>query len=159
MNRYNILLQPDSPAAEQRPAGPDHKRSKPETKHPAPATEGAKAQARAIDTDPGTVPSSRSVGSPSDRPVGQSTDRSTGPSTEVSINQVVGRPKAFYITERLDRWLDQAANYYQTVHRIKRVDRSTIINALLDDESLWSEEALDQSAHRVISQLTSRLTG
>jgi len=72
---------------------------------------------------------------------------------------VVDRPKAFYITKRLDRRLDEAVRYYQEKHAIRKVDRSTVVNALLDTDTNWTEEALDLLVDRVLSQLTSRLTG
>src|SRR4051794_7327532 len=50
----------------------------------------------------------------------QSTDQSTGQSTDRQENRpanypsaIVDRPKAFYITERLDRNLDAAVRYFQ----------------------------------------------
>jgi hypothetical protein len=58
----------------------------------------------------------------------------------------------------LDRWLDEAVRYLQEVHGVKKADRSTIINALLDQEAIWTEQALDELVGRVLSQLTSRLT-
>jgi hypothetical protein len=70
---------------------------------------------------------------------------------------IADRPKAFYITEGLDDNLDKAVNYLQKKHGIKKVDRSVIMNALLDDDTLWTDEALDQLVERVVSQLTSRL--
>jgi hypothetical protein len=97
----------------------------------------------------------------------QSTSQSTGQSISQSKSQppnqrthkIVDRPKAFYITEGLDEKLDQAVAYLQRKHGIKKVDRSTVVNALLDHDTLWTEDALDQLVESVISQLTSRLTG
>jgi hypothetical protein len=74
-------------------------------------------------------------------------------------SKVVARPKAFYITERLDQKLDQAVRYFQDRHGIKKVDRSAIVNALLDNEANWTDQALDRLVSRVIGQLASRLTG
>ena len=94
----------------------------------------------------------------------QSSSQSTGQSTNRPIRQstkgsrVLDRPKAFYITERLDKRLDEAVRYLQETHGIRKVDRSTVVNALLDNEANWTEEALDLIVDRVIGQLTSRLT-
>jgi hypothetical protein len=93
------------------------------------------------------------------------TSQSTSQSTNQSISQltsrlssrIVDRPKAFYITEDLDEKLDKAVNYLQKKHGIKKVDRSVLVNALLDNDTFWTDEALDQLIDRVISQLTSRL--
>ena len=96
---------------------------------------------------------------PANQPVNQSVDQSISQSTKRESNQVVERPKAFYITKRLDRRLDEAVRYLQEKHGIKKVDRSVLINSILDNEAFWTEEALDLLVDRVISQLTSRLTG
>jgi hypothetical protein len=95
----------------------------------------------------------------------KSTSQSTSQSTNQLINQptsrpftkIVDRPKAFYITEGLDENLDKAVNYLQKKHGIKKVDRSVVVNALLDNDTLWTDEALDQLVERVVSQLTNRL--
>ena len=73
------------------------------------------------------------------------------------FTKLVDRPKAFYITEGLDENLDKAVTYLQKKHGIKKVDRSVIVNALLDNETLWTDDALDQLVDRVVSQLASRL--
>ena len=69
------------------------------------------------------------------------------------------KPRAFYITERLDRRLDEAVRYFKEEHGIKKVDRSVVVTAMLDTEARFSQDALDQLVDRVIEQLTSRLTG
>jgi hypothetical protein len=53
--------------------------------------------------------------------------------------------------------LDKAVTYLQKKHGIKKVDRSIVVTALLDNETLWTDEALDQLVDKVVSQLTSRL--
>jgi hypothetical protein len=105
---------------------------------------------------------------PVNRPTNQSTDRltnqSTSRSTSQSItsppvgNRILEKPKAFYITERLNKRLDDAVRYYQERHNMKKVDRSVIVTALLDNEANWTEETLELMLDRVMSQLTSRLT-
>ena len=106
---------------------------------------------------------------PINQSVVQSTDRSTDQSVDrlltdketpriSSSRSIVDRPKAFYITERLDKRLDEAVRYFQEVHGIKKADRSTVVNAIMDNEENWSATSLDQLVGRLISQLTSRLT-
>lgn len=68
------------------------------------------------------------------------------------------KPRAFYITERLNQKLDEAVRYYQEKHHLRKVDRSVIVTALLDNEANWTEETLDLLLAKVLSQLTSRLT-
>jgi hypothetical protein len=108
------------------------------------------------------LPISQSTGQLVDRPtsqsITQSTTQSTNPLPHIPTNKIVGRPKAFYITERLDARLDAAVKYVQEKHGIKKVDRSTIVNALLDTDDNWTEESLDLLVSRIISLLTSRLT-
>jgi hypothetical protein len=119
---------------------------------------------------PRTPLPAKSQGSPQkstgkSKPTHQSTRQSTHQPTRQFINQstsrppthIVDRPKAFYITEGLDEKLDQAVTYLQKKHGINKVDRSVIVNALLDNDALWTDEALDQLVERVVSQLTSRL--
>lgn len=104
---------------------------------------------------------------PTDRPRGRSTTQSTRQTTAQSPrpvvpnpdSHIVGRPKAFYITERLNQRLDEAVVYFQRVHGLRKVDRSTVINAMLDNNEQWEDESLDRLVSRLIAQLTSRLTG
>jgi len=107
-----------------------------------------------------------SINQPTDRPTDQSSGqilskrphRSSNQSASFSRSKIVDKPKAFYITERLDKRLDDAVRYIQEKHGIKKVDRSTLVNVLLDTDANWTEEALDLVLDRVISQLMSRLT-
>jgi len=96
---------------------------------------------------------------PAKRRVNQASSQSTSRPTERSSPRVMERPKAFYITKRLDRDIDEAVRYFQDVHGIKKVDRSVVVTAMLDNDSLWSDKSLDKLVDRVMSELTSRLTG
>ena len=98
---------------------------------------------------PPSQPTSQSTNQPIDQSITQSPSRS--PLT------IVEKPKAFYITKQLDRRLDEAVRYIQEKHGIKKVDRSTLVNAIMDNEAQWTEEALDLLVDRVISLLTSRM--
>ena len=93
----------------------------------------------------GETPSPR-LSQATERPTSQSVERSGEPPS----GQIVGRPKAFYITTRLDQRLDIAVRYFQEVHHIAKVDRSTVINVLLDQEEHFTSEQLDQLVDRVI---------
>ena len=120
------------------------------------------SKAKAPLTPPPSTPKRTPQKSPrQSQPLGQSTGQSTGQFISHPIHQpftrIVDRPKAFYITEALDEKLDKAVTYLQKKHGIKKVDRSVIMNALLDNDALWTDEALDQLVERVVSQLTSRL--
>jgi hypothetical protein len=123
---------------------------KPETKTEAPRTPlPVKSK--------GNPPKSTSQSKLTNQSTGQSTNQLVSQPTSRPPTQIVDRPKAFYITEGLDEKLDQAVTYLQKKHGIKRVDRSVIVNALLDNDTLWTDEALDQLVERVVSQLTNRL--
>ena len=91
------------------------------------------------------------------RPTSQSTSQLTSQSTHVSEHKTVERPKSFYITVRLDKRLDEAVRYFQDVHGIKKVDRSILLNAMLDNDTQWTDEALDLLVARIISILTNKL--
>jgi hypothetical protein len=132
--------------------------------HTAKPAEPQKPESKS-DASPTPLPAS-SKGNPQKAPrKAKSPSQSTSQSTNQSIDQptkrpftkIVDRPKAFYITESLDENLDKAVNYLQKKHGIKKVDRSVVVNALLDNDALWSDEALDQLVERVVSQLTNRL--
>lgn len=105
--------------------------------------------------------SSQSTNQSSDQPTNQSTDQSVSQSTSRStiqlLNQIVDKPKAFYITKRLDHRLDDAVRYIQEQHGIKKVDRSILVNAIMDNDALWTDDALDRLVDRVMNLLTSRL--
>jgi len=100
----------------------------------------------------------------------QSATQSTDPSIDRLTNRLISRltnptgskvmdkPRGFYITEQVNKRIDEAVRYYQEKHNLSKVDRSIVVTALLENESNWTEEALDLLLDRVISQLTNRLT-
>ena len=100
---------------------------------------------------------SKGKSKPTHQSTRQSTNHLINQPTNRPFTKIVDRPKAFYITENLDENLDKAVNYLQKKHGIKKVDRSVIVNALLENDTLWTDEALDQLVERVVSQLTTRL--
>ena len=95
---------------------------------------------------------------PTKRRVDQPSSQSTSRPTKNLSSRIMERPKAFYITERLDRKIDEAVRRFQDVHGIKKVDRSVVVTAMLDNEDLWSDKSLDKLFDRVMRELTSRLT-
>ena len=119
---------------------------------------------RKTQASPSTAPneaSRQSVDQPTDqltsRPAHQPTDQSTHQSTQFSGDRTVERPKSFYITLRLDKRLDEAVRYFQEVHGIKKVDRSILLNAMLDTDTNWTNETLDLLVTRIMSILTKKL--
>src|SRR5689334_18386208 len=80
--------------------------------------------------------------------ISQSIDQSTNQSINQSIDQpinrlidvdelgpVVEKPKAFYITQKVDRWLDEAVRFLQE-KGLYKIDRSILVNALLHNPEL-----------------------
>lgn len=96
-------------------------------------------------------PTSQSTNQSTDRSTDQLTGRPT-PATE----PIVDRPKAFYITQKVNDWVNEAVEHFQKKEGLKKADRSTIVNAILHDHEIWSEEGLKKLKGRVIKQLTNR---
>jgi|GEM_PF-6536100 len=103
----------------------------------------------------------KAVNSSTNQQVNQSTDPSIDQSTNQSTKQLTGpvvdRPVAFYLPKIVDKKIDEAVLYYQENHR-RKIDRSAVVSALLGDPNMWTHEALDTLADKVIDQLTSRVT-
>src|SRR5216684_5812563 len=76
---------------------------------------------------------------PSTQSIEQSINRLTDPSTSqlaaTKSNRVMDKPRGFYITERLNKRIDEAVRYYQEKHNIKKVDRSIVVTAILENEA------------------------
>jgi hypothetical protein len=139
---FSKLINPNTA----KPADPQKPQNKPETS-PTPLP----AKLKQIQQKPNRK------SKPTNQSTGQSTNQLINQPTSRLSNKIVDRPKAFYITEGLDEKLDKAVTYLQKKHGIKKVDRSIVVTALLDNETLWTDEALDQLVDKVVSQLTSRL--
>jgi len=58
---------------------------------------------------------------------------------------------------RLDKRLDTAVRYLQETHGLKKVDRSILVNAMLDSDEHWTDEALDLLVERVVQLLTNKM--
>jgi hypothetical protein len=70
--------------------------------------------------------------------------------------RILGRPRGFYISRRLDRQLDRAVAYLKEQHGLRKVDRSVLVTTLLDRDELWTEAALDQVVERVAEEVNGR---
>lgn len=99
-------------------------------------------------------PSTKSVDK--SNPVNSSLDQSIDPSTVQLVGEVVKRPLAFYIPVATNEKLQEAVRYYQKKYH-RKIDRSTVVSAILGDLSLWDPKNLDQLAPKVIAQLKNRL--
>ncbi len=104
--------------------------------------------------------------------IGQSTDRSTDRLTKQSTNRpidqpinwpikveelgpVVGRPRAFYVTQKVDAWLDESVRYIRSKD-IHKVDRSIVVNTLLHTPDFFEPAALDKLRKRLLAHLTNK---
>lgn len=99
------------------------------------------------------------------RPIDQSTTESTSESTDKQVidqTTILGRPKAFYITEKQDRDLDALVTQISSRLGGKllfKVDRSILIRLILESSDLTSEQTIDRLAARLVSRSISQLTG
>ena len=133
------------------PPGPHNKRKKTKPVPEKEAKEKPPIEGSTVDqsTD---QPTSRPTGRPTD----QSTDQLTDGSTNIdALGPVVARPRAFYITQKLDRWLDEAVTYLKG-KGMHKVDRSVLINALLHDPSLFESRSLDRIRPSLLTHLTNK---
>src|SRR6266700_6511323 len=73
--------------------------------------------------------------------------------TNPTGSKVMDKPRGFYITEQLNMRIDGAVRYFQEKHNLTKVDRSIVVTALLENESNWTEEALDLLLDRILNQL------
>jgi hypothetical protein len=139
MGRFDQLTHLTPQPNQQRPPAPEKPAS---ASHGAPATTTPATPAR----EPAPLQSTK-----------QFTKKSIKQSIEPNDNDIVSKPKGFYITYRLNKRLDQAVKYLQEKRGLKKADRSLVINALLDTDEKWTNEALDTLVDPIISILTSRL--
>lgn len=103
---------------------------------------------------------SQSIGQPTDRPINQSIDQPTDSlidslSIVDELGPVVEKPKAFYITQKVDRWLDEAVRYCQE-KGLYKVDRSILVNALLHNPELFKPGSLNGLRNRLLAHLTNK---
>ncbi len=102
------------------------------------------------------------------KPIGQSTSQSasqpTNQSTDKSIDKsmILGRPKAFYITEKQDKDLDNAVDKLAKKVEGKvsqKIDRSTVLRLLLEMANITTDETINKLSKQLVSRLISQLTG
>src|SRR5579859_718103 len=70
-------------------------------------------------------------------------EQSIASPSPISENRVMDKPRGFYITEQVNQRIDKAVRYFQEKHGLKKVDRSIVVTAILENEALWTDEALD----------------
>lgn len=91
-----------------------------------------------------------------DRPTNQPADRPVDwPINVEKLGPVVGKSKSFYITQKVDSWLDEAVRYLKSKD-IHKVDRSVVVNALLHSPDLFEPAHLDKMRERLLAHLTNK---
>jgi hypothetical protein len=99
---------------------------------------------------------SQSTDQLTNRQISQPIDQSTNPSTDLDeLGPVVEKPKAFYITQKVDRWLDEAVRHCQE-KGLYKVDRSILVNALIHNQELFKPKSLDALRNRLLAHLTNK---
>ena len=97
-------------------------------------------------------------------PVDQSIIKATNRPTDQSIDQltevdtlgpIVDRPRAFYITQRIDHWIDEAV-FYLRDKGMHKMDRSVLVNTLLHNQELYKPNSLKKIRNRLLAHLTNR---
>ena len=90
------------------------------------------------------------------RPTDRLTDWLTDSIIDVDeLGSVVERPRAFYITQQVDIWLDESVRYLRG-KGMHKVDRSVLINALLHNEGLYKPRFLNNIRKRLLAHLTNK---
>jgi hypothetical protein len=150
------------------------KSAAPPPKEPPAKKDATKGEKAVYLSDGGSVDevAKRPVDRPTDQSIDQSSNRSTDrpidPSTEQStegrskgtedvddLGPVVDRPRAFYITAMVDRWLDEAVRYLKE-KGLHKADRSVLVNALLHDPDLYKPPSLDKMRVKLLAHLTNK---
>ena len=103
---------------------------------------------------------SQSANRPTNRPTNQPADQSTDPPISWPIKveglgPVVGKSKSFYITQKVDSWLDDAVRYLKS-RDLHKVDRSVVVNAMLHSPDLFEPSNLDKMRERLLAHLTNK---
>ena len=118
-----------------------------------------RAEEKKTKKSPTSQSTDQSISQPTNRSTDRPVDQSPIDNLSVDLADIVERPKAFYITKRLDRAIDDAVRYFKNEHGLKKADRSTVINAMLDNEENWTKEELERLVKRLVDRLASRLVG
>ena len=90
------------------------------------------------------------------RPATQSANRSTDQLSRIdSLGPIVDRPRAFYITLKVDHWLDEGVRYLK-VKGMHKMDRSVLLNSLLHNPLLFKPSSLEKIRNKLLAHLTNK---
>ena len=95
-----------------------------------------------------------------DQSIDQSTNRPTKRSTDQltkvdTLGSIVERPRAFYITLKVDRWLNDAVRYLRD-KGMHKMDRSVLVNTLLHNPDHYKPKSLNDIRKRLLAHLTNK---
>jgi hypothetical protein len=130
-----------------------------ETKSPTPRIESVVVKQVAKKKKP-KKSKTKPVSQSADQLTNQSTGQSFGWSIDQSIDldslgPVVDRPRAFYITQKVDHWLDDGVRYLRS-KGLHKVDRSVLVNAIMHDPEFYQPKSLDKLRERLLTHLTNK---
>ena len=98
----------------------------------------------------------QSSNQPTHQSIDQSTNQSTNQIIEVEeIGPVVDRPHAFYLSQKVDHWLDEGVRYLRE-KGMHKADRSILVNAILHDPALYKPGFLDAMRQKLLAHLTNK---
>ena len=84
------------------------------------------------------------------------TDWLTDPIIDIDeLGSVVDRPRAFYITQKVDMWLNEAVIYLR-IKGMHKVDRSVLVNTILHNEGLYKPMFLNRIRKSLLAHLTNK---
>ena len=102
------------------------------------------------------TPVDQSVDQSTNRPATQSTNRSTDQLSRIdALGPIVDRPRAFYITLKVDRWLDESVRYLKD-KGMHKMDRSVLLNSLIHNPLLFKPSSLDKIRNKLLAHLTNK---
>lgn len=67
-----------------------------------------------------------------------------------------GSPPAFYLSEIISNKIDDAVEYYKAKRKLRQVDRTAVVAAILGDPEIWKSKALGELAEKVMEQFNDR---
>ena len=105
---------------------------------------------------PGSRKKETSINQSINQTANQSADQSIDQLTQVdTLGPIVDRPRAFYITQRIDHWIDEAVSYLRA-KGMHKMDRSVLVNTLLHNPELYNPNSLKKKRNRLLAHLTNR---
>jgi hypothetical protein len=91
-----------------------------------------------------------------DKPASQLAGKpASEPASQDEIGPVVERGRMFYITQKVDHWLDQTVSRLRE-RGVYKADRSVVVNAILHDPGLYEIASLSELEKGVLRHLANK---